>query len=189
MKRFLVVLSALCLFMSVTVSAQEQDDDKQELNLEKISDDMKYKNGVGFIKLKRYEKALQELHEYLEIYYDGIHRDEAYRNIAEIYFKRFEYQKAIQVYRSLYEEFSNSEAGVEAYYRIGICYRKMGFDEKAQDVFRTILTDHPDSGHAARARVQLDLLSILKDSAPSTEQGPVPEIQPGPQVSDAGTPE
>ncbi len=165
MKRFLVLVSVLILFLCGALYGQDEDPGKGELNLEKISDDMKFKNGVGFIRLKRYGKALAELNEYLEIYYDGIHRDEAYRNIAEIHFKRFDYQKAVQVYRSLYEEFSNIESGVEAYYRIGICYRKMGYDERAREVFQAILTDHPDSAHAAQARVQLDLLNILADTA------------------------
>ena len=55
------------------------------VNMKKVADDMKFSNAMEFYKLERFDRALAEFYEYLEIYYDGIHRSESYRKIAEIY--------------------------------------------------------------------------------------------------------
>jgi len=65
------------------------------VNLKKVADDMKFQNGVEFYKLEKFDRALSEFNEYVEIYYDGIHRNEALKKIAEIRIRFFEYQKAI----------------------------------------------------------------------------------------------
>ncbi len=136
-------------------------DNSGNINLDKIADDLKYENSVRFIKLNRHDRAIEELNEYLEIFIHGTHRNEAFKNIAEIYFNRFEYQKALKVYRSLFEEFSNSEEGIEAYYNIGICYSKMGYNKKAEEIFKSIITDYSGSGFAYSAQIQIDLLKII----------------------------
>jgi len=159
MGRRILLLSGIWIMAGIISAAGET----RELNLEKISDDLKFKNGLQFIHLKKPDKAVNELNEYLEIYNNGIHRNEAYRLIAEIYLEQFEYQRAIHNYRLLYEEFSNTDDGVYAFYQIGLCYKKMGYDEKAADVFQSILSDHPDSVYAAQAKIQIDLLTILSD--------------------------
>jgi len=133
------------------------------LNLDKIADDLKFNNGREFLKLKRPDKAVEEFNEYLEIYYNGIHRHEVYKELARIYFQRFDYQRAIDRYRSLYEEYSNSDDGVDAYYHIGICYKKMGYDDEAMKIFKSIVSDHPGSNSAYQSRIQVDLLNILAE--------------------------
>jgi len=162
-KSALLLLCALVfIFSMVPVTGRAQDAEK-ELNLEKIADDWKFRNGIQFIQLKKYDLAMQELQEYLEIYTDGIHRNEAYTHMAGIYFQGYNYQKAIEVYKSLYEEFGNTEEGIGAYYKTGICYQKMGYDSMAVMVFREIINEHPDSRYAYKSQIQMDLLSILKD--------------------------
>jgi len=138
-------------------------DKSEPLNLEKIADDMKFKNGVQFLKLNREGKAIKEFYEYLEIYYNGTHRNEAYKYIAEIYFNQFDYLKAIKIYRELYEEFNNSENGIEAFYKIGICYKKMGYYLNAVKIFKEIINEHPDSTYSYQSRLQLDLLKIINE--------------------------
>jgi TolA-binding protein len=146
------------LAMTIALSAEEKRD---EGNLKKIADDTKYQNAVLFINMKNFDKALMELQEYLEIYGNGLHRKEAYANIAAIYFDRFEYRKAIKAYRALSEEFSNSEEGVEAFYRAGICYQKMGNAAKASEIFKAIIDEHPDSDFSVKAKNQLEIGDLL----------------------------
>lgn len=159
---FLFILSLLLLLVYVPAgfSAEEV---QETPNLDKIADDMKYLNGVGFIKLGKVDKAIEELNEYLEIYHDGIHRGEALMNIGNIYFRNFQYQKAQKIYRRLYEEYSDSDEGVSGYYKVAICYSKMGYDKQAMEVFRQIIKEHAASSYAAQAMLQLDLLDIVNE--------------------------
>jgi TolA-binding protein len=142
--------------------AQEEPvKDEKQPSLEQAADDSKFNNGINFMSLKRYDKALEEFIEYLEIYYDGSHRSEVYARIAGIYFDRQNYLKAISFYKGLYEEFSNTEDGIGGYYNMGICYVKMGYNDTAMDVFNYILQEYPASSYAAKAQVQMDLLKIF----------------------------
>jgi len=122
---------------------------------------MKYQNGVEFMKINDYGRALNEFNEYLEIYIHGIHRGNAYRNIAEIYISRFDFQRAIKAYLSIYQEFSFSEEGIDAYFQAGICYKKMGYDQKAAEIFRYIAAEHAGTGAAYNAGIQLELIKII----------------------------
>jgi TolA-binding protein len=149
------------LFAACALNAAEANSETRSIDV--LADDLKFQNGVGFLKLKLYDKALETFTEYLEIYYNGTHRHEAYRNIAEIYFNRLEYLKAIEHYQALYEEFSNTESGVEAYYNIGICNIKMGNEKKAAEIFNEILERHQDSAFRQQAELQLDMLNILQE--------------------------
>ena len=155
--RIMTLLLALAL-LPAAVHAAEDASSPRSLTL---ADDVKFQNGLGFIKLKMYDKALETFNEYLEIYYNGNHRNEAYKYIAEIYFNRLEYARAIQYYRALYEEFSNTEPGVEAFFNTGICYMKMGYDKEASEVFNEIIENHRESAFRQQAELQLDMLNIL----------------------------
>lgn len=130
------------------------------VNLKQVADDMKFRKGAEFYRLERYDLALNELYEYLEIYYDGTHRGEAYRKIADIHIKQYNYQKAVEIYRRLYEEFSSTDEGIDGYFQMGICYLKMGYDSKAEAIFKSIMQEHPGSTGAANAEIQLELLKI-----------------------------
>ncbi len=132
-------------------------------NLKKVADDMKFQNGMEFYKLERFNRALDEFNEYLEIYFDGIHRNEALKKIAEIHIRYFNYQKAIDAYRTLYQEFSGTDEGIDAYFQIGICYNKMGFSTKAEGIFKYIIEAHPGTAAAQNSQIQLDLLKISAD--------------------------
>jgi len=132
------------------------------VNLKQVSDDLKFRKGAEFYRLEKYDLALNELYEYLEIYYDGTHRNEAYKKIAEIHIKQYDYQKALEVYRRLYEEFSTTEDGINAYFQMGICYMKMGFDSKAEAIFRSIIQEHPGTTAAYNSEIQLELLKISR---------------------------
>jgi len=130
------------------------------VNLKQVADDMKFRKGAEFYRLEKYDLALNELNEYLEIYYDGNHRGEAYRKIADIHIRQYNYQKAVEVYGRLYEEFSSTEEGVDGYFQMAICYLKMGYDSKAESIFRIIIQDHPGTTAAANAEIQLELIKI-----------------------------
>ena len=157
-KSFIVIL---CIFVfSCLAGAQERG---KELNLQKIADDLKFQNGMTFIRLEKFDKALQELQEYLEIFSRGIHRNEAYMNIGDIYFCRLEYHKAQRVYRSLYEEYSDRDDGVEAYYKVGLCYKKMGYRGRASEIFNEIVREHGGSSFASQASLQVELIDILSE--------------------------
>jgi TolA-binding protein len=164
MKALKLFILLMIILQPAFLSAQDKKDEKakpKEPNLARIADDLKYQNGAQFLALKQHDRAIEVLQEYLEIYSDGIHRHEAYRGLAEIYFSRFNYTRAIEFYKGLYEEYSNTEDGVAAYYWIGICYEKMGYDSSAINVFKQIVTDYPQSTYAQQARMQMDMLKIL----------------------------
>jgi len=156
--RIMTLLLALALLPAAVHAAEDASSPR---SLDALADDVKFQNGLGFIKLKMYDKSLETFNEYLEIYYNGNHRNEAYKYIAEIYFNRLEYARAIQYYRALYEEFSNTEPGVEAFFNTGICYMKMGYDKEASEVFNEIIENHRESAFRQQAELQLDMLNIL----------------------------
>ena len=151
----------LIIFTVFAISSLTAQVKNPKSGLEQAADDSKYQSGAMFFSLNRYDKALQEFSEYLEIFYNGNHRHEAYKKIAEIYILSFDYQKAADKYKLLYEEFSSSEDGLEGYFRAGICYQKMGYDDKAKDIFTEIQTNYPESSFARQSQAQLDLMKIL----------------------------
>ncbi|MCL1833945.1 MAG: tetratricopeptide repeat protein [Leptospirales bacterium] len=155
----------LFLALNICTAAIAQDGNNTEsfASLKKEADDIKFQNSMEFYKLGKFDRALNEFNEYIEIFFDGVHRSEALKKIAEIYIRSFEYQKAIEAYRTLYKEFSNTEDGIDAYFQIGICYRKMGFDPKAEEIFRYIIAEHPGTSAAYNAEIQLELVKIILD--------------------------
>ncbi|MCL1911250.1 MAG: tetratricopeptide repeat protein [Leptospirales bacterium] len=160
---FLFILLFLAK-VSVCFAQEEaaEKDTENQLSLEQVADDQKFGNGMNFMTLKKYDKALEEFLEYLEIYYNGSHRSEVYAKIAGIYFDRQYYLKAINYYKGLYEEFSDTDEGLGGYYNIGVCYVKMGYDKQALEIFSKILQEHPTSQQAAKAQIQMELLEIFK---------------------------
>ena len=156
---FIIVL-CIALFLGSRINAQEK---KESENLYVLADDLKFKNGVEFMKLKMYHKAAETFNEYLEIYPHGIHRADAYRYLAELFAAKMEYLKAIEKYRALYEEFGNTEAGIEAYFNIGLCYQKMGYDKEAAEVLNDLIQNHGDSPYAREAKTLLDVQSMLSE--------------------------
>jgi TolA-binding protein len=160
------IITTVCilLFLVITPALVYSAEEKKEgTGLDVLADELKFQNGVEFVKNKMYGKALETFNEYLEIYINGTHRNEAYKFIAEIYFNRMEYQKAANFYRSLYEEYSTADSGIEAYLNIGICYTKMGYDQKAADIFNDIVENHPESTFRSQAELQLNVLNILQE--------------------------
>lgn len=158
MRKFLLGLFLLIIPVSGLYSEQKTG----AINLKQVADDLKFRKGAEFYRLEKYDLALNELYEYLEIYYDGTHRGEAYRTIADIHIKQYNYQRAVEVYRRLYEEFSSTDEGIDGYFRMGICYLKMGYDSKAEAIFRSIIQEHPGTTGAANAEIQLELLKISR---------------------------
>lgn len=160
--RILKIMFIFILMISFS-SVLSAEENTGLANLKKVADDMKFQNGMEFYKLEKFDRALNEFREYIEIYFDGIHRNEALRKIAEINIRLFEYQKAIDAYRMLYQEFSSTEDGIDAYFQIGVCYKKMGFDTKAESIFKYIVAEHPGTSAAYNSEIQLDLLKITTD--------------------------
>lgn len=156
-----IVFIILSLFAFPVFS--QQDTGKDTKSLKQLEDDSKFENGMHLIRLDRPEKGMQILQEYLEIYYNGNHRYEAYREIARVHVENFDYQQAVKVYRRMYEEFGDTEEGVEGFYNMGICYQKMGYGSRARDVFRAIVEHHSGTSFAQQASLQLDLINILAD--------------------------
>ena len=156
------ITAMLVLVLSFLVSLSAEENSGLS-NLKRVADDMKFQNGMEFYKLEKFDRALNEFNEYIEIYFDGVHRNEALKKIAEIHIRFFDYQKAIDAYRILYQEFSSTDEGIDAYFQIGICYKKMGFDSKAEAIFKYIVQEHPGTSSAYNSEIQLDLLKILID--------------------------
>jgi tetratricopeptide (TPR) repeat protein len=129
--------------------------------LSRLEDNLKFNNGILFLNLNKYNNALQEFGEYVEIYYYGIHRKEAFKNIGDIYFTRFNFIKALNTYRALYEEFSNTREGSEAHLQMGICYLKMGYYDNAEKIFKSIIDTSTDPSIVQSAKIQLDLIDIV----------------------------
>ncbi len=159
MKKFIILLSLL-LFISSELYPVFAEDDSETVNLKKVADDMKFNNAIQFFKLGKYDRALNEFYEYIEIYYDGIHRGEVFRKIAEIHIKNFNYQKAIEAYNSLYQESGETDEGLDAYFQTGVCYKKMGFDAKAEAIFKYIIQSHSGTQAAYNSEIQLELLQM-----------------------------
>ena len=158
--RIIIILFIIAL-MGLPAMVRAADDTNGSLDA--LADDLKFQNGVAFLKIKKYDKALETFNEYLEIYNNGTHRNEAYRHIAEIYFNRMEYLKAVDIYRALYGEYSSTESGVEAYFNMGLCYIKMGNEKKAAEIFNDIVENHAESAYRQQAELQLSMIDILQE--------------------------
>lgn len=160
MKRTCCLVSFLLMGTVIMPLAAQEGPGVSELK--RVADTAKFENGMLFFKMKEYDRALVEFNEYLEIYINGIHRKEAYRNVGKIHFDRMDYTSASKAYISLSEEFNHTEEGVEAYYNLGICNSKMGYDAKALEIFKAIIEEYPDSNYAYQAKIQIEVLDIVK---------------------------
>lgn len=159
--RITAISAAIIIFFTpLTLYSQAE---KTGLNSVQIADNMKYQNGLEFMKINDYSRALNEFNEYLEIFIHGIHRSSVYRKIAEIHISRFDYQKAIKAYEGIYQEYSHSDEGINAYFEAGICYKKMGYDSKAGEIFRFIISEHPGTSAAYNSEIQLDIIKIISN--------------------------
>ncbi len=159
MKAFYGCAFIIACFFAV-VNAYAEDDIQP--NLEMIADNLKFENAEQFIKLGFEDKAMQELHEYLEIFPHGNHRSEAFTRLAGIYSSEYQYERAVEMMLRHFEEFSTSEAGVEAYFHAGMMYRKMGYESEAEVIFNRIIKEYPASAYSSKASVQLQLAAIMK---------------------------
>ncbi len=161
---FRYIYAILIIFiLAMPVVSQDKKEKDSSMNLDLIADDFKFGNAMQFIKMERFVRGLEELQEYLEIYTEGRHRYEAYREIEIIFFDKFNYLAAIKINKKIYEEFGKSEEGVSAFYRIGICFNKMGYSEDSVNTFKRIISEHPESIYAESAMTQIELLTILED--------------------------
>lgn len=133
-------------------------------DLRTFSDNTQFENANQFYKLKKFGKAIELLKEYIEIYPNGLHRNEAFKIIGSIYFDEYDYPNAIKSYRSLYEEHDNTEEGIEAFFMTAICYQKMGFTDRAKYIFYRIIEEYPGSNFAYKSKIKLDLISITEDT-------------------------
>ncbi len=163
MKLFALLIVIIFFAFPLYSQGDAGDVEKEKKTLKQLEDDGKFENGMHLIRLGRQEKGMLILQEYLEIYYNGNHRYEAYREIARVRVENFDYQQAVKVYSRMYEEFGDTEEGVEGFYNMGICYQKMGYRKKAREVFRAIVEHHSETSFARQASLQLDLLNILAD--------------------------
>ncbi|MCU0820900.1 MAG: hypothetical protein MUC95_00310 [Spirochaetes bacterium] len=152
------IIFIISLLLTVFNSPLFSEDANQ---LSRLQDNLKFNNGMLFLNLKEYDNALREFAEYLEVYTRGIHRKEAFKNIGDIYYSRFNFIKALNIYRSLYEEFSNAREGNEAHLQIGICYLKMGYYDNAEKIFKFIIDTNTDPSIIQSAKIQLDLIDIV----------------------------
>lgn len=158
---FIFICAVFCPAVFAQVVPENVFEEKP-VSMAQAADDMKFSNGLHFMELSKTDRAEEELREYLEIYFDGTHRSQAWDKLASIYFERMEYLEAIACYKGLYGEFSNTEDGALACYNIGLCYIKMGYDNSAADTFRNMILSYPSSPYAARARLQMDLIGLVK---------------------------
>lgn len=148
------LVSILLIICAGASSAQNGTD--------RIADDMRYDNAFQFYRLEQYAKAQILFEEYLEVFTDGVHRESAYAALGRIHFTAYRYPKAVKVFLGHYEEFSTTEDGVQAYFNAGVCYQKMGMKKEALDVFNRIVEDYPTYQAAQAARMQLDVMDVLK---------------------------
>jgi TolA-binding protein len=156
-----VLAAAFLIAASPAKAAGEEM--KVSMDLNRVADDTKFENALQFYNLRDEHRALQEFHEYLEIFLNGAHRNEAYRYIARIHFDRFEYDKSVRAYSAIYEDSTGTEEGVEAYYRAAICYQKMGDGLQAHRIYQSIIEQYPYSNFAYLSKIQMDLMKIIAE--------------------------
>lgn len=159
-KIFLTLILMVCVY-GIGFAQEEQKTVDSSVNMERMADQMKFDQGKYFFELEQYDRALENLHEYLELYLHGAHRGEAYRMIASVYFQRFRYNRAAEAYRSLLEEYPGSENGIRGMYKMGICYKKMGDAGRASAIFSRLIREYPSSSYAHHSRVMLDVMKIV----------------------------
>lgn len=157
------LLISIVLFASMLPALAQDERKPLEHDWDQVTENLTFQRAEAFIELGKKDIALSRLQEYLEIYHDGVYRDRAMGYMAAIYYERYRYMKAASIYSDLYEEFSTTDRGIEGYYRAGLCYRRMGKYGEAQRIFEQIVNEHPGSAQASRARLQMQVLELLKN--------------------------
>lgn len=112
-----------------------------------------YYRGWQELSQGHYERAIQNLREFLKANPDHVYADRAEFLVTESHFRNQEYGQAVIAANRLESRFPTSLRLPEALYKKGLAYRKMGQQAEANRTFRDLIKRFPDDPHADSSRL------------------------------------
>ncbi len=107
-----------------------------------------YYRGWQQLSQGHYERAIENLREFLKANPDHVYADRAQFLIADSHFRNKEYGLAVIASNQLESRFPSSVRLPEALYKRGLAYRQMGQEADATRTFRDLIKRFPDDPHA-----------------------------------------
>jgi len=106
------------------------------------------------------ENCVDRFRDFLQTYPASAYADDSAYWLADCYFKEGDYKTAVLRFDDVVSRYPTSNKAADALYRQGEALLRMGpgYGKAAGKAFERVVREYPDSGPAAEAKKQLDLL-------------------------------
>jgi tol-pal system protein YbgF len=102
-----------------------------------------------------YGKAILDFEEFLRLYPDHPHADNARYWIGESFYSQGEYKQAVVEFNRVFDRYPHEDKAPDALLKIGHSYEKLGDGKNARVFWRRVANLYPESEAARRAQEAL----------------------------------
>ena len=117
-----------------------------------------YRAAITLVRQKEYDRAIQQLREFLRTNPDSPLAGNAHYWIGECYYALGDYSQAILQFNEVRQHYAKSDRAAPALLKIGLSFLEMGNKSEARLAFQKVVNDYPASPEAGQAKEKLRLL-------------------------------
>ncbi len=117
-----------------------------------------YRAAITLVRQKEYDRAIQQLREFLRTNPDSPLAGNAHYWIGESYYALGDYSQAILQFNEVRQHYAKSDRAAPALLKIGLSFLEMGNKTEARLAFQKVVNDYPASPEAGQAKEKLRLL-------------------------------
>jgi tol-pal system protein YbgF len=117
-----------------------------------------YRAAIALVRQKEYDRAIQQLREFLRTNPDSPLAGNAHYWIGECYYALGDYSQAILQFNEVRQHYAKSDRAAPALLKIGLSFLEMGNKTEARLAFQKVVNDYPASPEAGQAKEKLRLL-------------------------------
>lgn len=111
-----------------------------------------YQDAYAFIKEKKFDEAIDGLHQFLEKYPEGELAGNAYYWLGEVYLVLPKLEQARQSFSIVAKTFPNHRKVADALFKLGVTYDRMQDPEQSERYLNQVQVEFPESTAAKLAR-------------------------------------
>jgi tol-pal system protein YbgF len=105
---------------------------------------------------KKYDQAITQIYEFLDIYPEGDLTVNAYYWLGEVYLVKPQLEQAKQAFSIVATRFADHRKAPDSTYKLGVTLDQLGEKEEAGRRMQTVVKNYPDSSAAKLAQSYLD---------------------------------
>ena len=137
-----------------------------------VADYCSYKLGMSLYYNKEYQKAIEKLEEFLNIYQNSAWFEKAFENLCRLYYENLGIEGAVDALKGIADKYPRRDSRDYAYLLMGVLYYNNADYDKSAEVLKKIQSDFPKSVYIyAAQQLMQDIDEIKKSAAPSYSFG------------------